>query len=280
MPETTSLGIGVAIAVAARAGSIPFAGDGVDVEADVAFAAHELPKLHLDHLLRSRRVFATDVGWLIVGGVDHVAGALGLEHHDDGGARRRERGEEAPPAERAGGVGEEPGVDALEVERVAALGQQPELVVGGELAQADSAVERVLAILAADADDVPVQEHRERVDEGLVDAGVVEVEQLLQLPLERRRALGVLPRPPLPVQPQQVPHQQVQQPAHEEHDRQDGHDEHDARAYLGLHAANPRRLRRRRRRSLRRRRLPRRIAHSSNTLYDPKMIFLGRRDDF
>ena len=38
--------------------------------------------------------------------------------------------------------------------------------------------------------DVAVEEDGERVDEGLVDAGVVEVEELLQLALERRDALG------------------------------------------------------------------------------------------
>jgi hypothetical protein len=149
---------------------------------------------------------------------------MSLELSDDGAAGRREfaGGEEAPAAERAGGVRQQPRVDALEVERVAALGQQPELVVGLELAQAHGAVERVLAA----AQHAVVEEHRQRVDEGLVHAGVVQVEELLQLALERRHALRVLPRrEPAPPQPQQVPRQQVQQPAHEEDDRQHRHDE-------------------------------------------------------
>lgn len=78
---------------------------------------------------------------------------------------------------------QQPGVDAVHVEGMAAFGQKPQLVVGLELAEADRAVERVLD----GADDGLVEEHGEGVDEGLVDAGVVEVEELLELSLQRRR---------------------------------------------------------------------------------------------
>jgi hypothetical protein len=266
LPETF-LCTGTAVAIAAGACSVSCCVGGGGARAvAVAFDAHELPQLHLDHLLRRRG----PVAWLAVVGIvvggpirrrGHVAGAPGpeLHHHDGAGQRRREVGEEAPAAERAGGVGQQPRVDALEVERVAALGQQPEPVVGRELAQAHGAVERVLGLglaLPAPApadDDAAVEEHRERVDGGLVHAGVVHVEELLQLALERRDAVRVLPRAAAAAQPQQVAHQQVQQAAHEEDDRQDRHDEGDAGAYLALHVVE-------RRRGRRRRHQPRRIA--------------------
>ena len=44
---------------------------------------------------------------------------------------------------------------------------------------------RAVAVAAAH-DDLPVGEDGQRVDEGLVQPEVVEVEQLLQLPLQRR----------------------------------------------------------------------------------------------
>lgn len=65
------------------------------------------------------------------------------------------------------------------MEGVAAFGEQPEVVFGLELTETHSAVERVL-----DSDDGFVIEHGERVDEGLIDAGVVQVEELLQLALK------------------------------------------------------------------------------------------------
>lgn len=92
-------------------------------------------------------------------------------------------GEYCPPAERASGVGEQPCVNAGEVEGVAADRQKPELVVGLELAEADGAVEGLLG-----AEDLPVEEERQRVDEGLVEAGIVEAEKLAQLSLERAGA--------------------------------------------------------------------------------------------
>lgn len=87
-------------------------------------------------------------------------------------------------AERAGGVAEEPGVDAVDVEGVAAGGEQPELILVGELAEADGAVEWLLG----GADDLLVEEDWKGVDQGLVQAGVVEVEELLELPLEGVRS--------------------------------------------------------------------------------------------
>lgn len=68
-----------------------------------------------------------------------------------------------PSAERARGVREEPRVDAVDVESVAADRKQPELVVLGEFAEADRAVEGLLGAL-----DLSVEEDGEGVDEGLV----------------------------------------------------------------------------------------------------------------
>uniref|UniRef100_A0A8R7R0V1 Uncharacterized protein n=1 Tax=Triticum urartu TaxID=4572 RepID=A0A8R7R0V1_TRIUA len=151
-------------------------------------------------------------------------------------------GREHAAAERAGGVGEQPGVDAVDVERVAAQRQQPQPVVAGELAQAHRAVER---LLGARADHhLPVEEHRQRVDDGLVQPGVVQVEQLLQLPLQRR----LLPSPPASASsvhlaapilrrpgaragaPPQEPDQQVQQAGDEHERRQHQHHDQDHRA--------------------------------------------------
>ena len=76
------------------------------------------------------------------------------------------------------------------MEGVAALGEEPELVERLELAEADGAVKRPLG--GVGAGDGGVLEDGEGVDEGLVDAGVVEVEELLELALQRRDALGVI----------------------------------------------------------------------------------------
>ncbi|KAG6536984.1 hypothetical protein ZIOFF_002062 [Zingiber officinale] len=129
--------------------------------------------------------------------------------------------EEARPAQRASGVGQKPGVDALDVERVATLGEKPELVVCLELAKADGAVERVL-----DAGDGLVLEDGEGVNEGLIDASVVEVEELLQLALEGRGMLRFV-RAPVAV-PQEVPHEEVKETGDEEDDGQDYYDQKDA----------------------------------------------------
>ncbi|BAS96531.1 Os06g0187350, partial [Oryza sativa Japonica Group] len=145
-------------------------------------------------------------------------------------------GEDAAAADGARGVRQQPGVDAGHVERVAARREEAELVVAGELAQAHGAVERVV-LAEPGADDGAVDEDGERVDEGLVDAGVVEVEQLLELALERRRAAHAdaaaavahaPPPPPRPAHPEQVLDQQVEQAEEEEDDGEDGDDEEDA----------------------------------------------------
>jgi len=101
-----------------------------------------------------------------------------------------------------------------------------------------------------------VEEHRQRVDEGLVDAGVVEVEQLLELPLERGgvrvapvRVAGVPRR-----RAEKEPDEEVQQAGDEEDDGQDQDDEEDAGADPALKA----RISGRRRRWWRRRRQQRR----------------------
>lgn len=62
---------------------------------------------------------------------------------------------------------------------MAAERQQAEAILGGEFAQAHGAIERLFG-----AEDLSVGEDGEKVNEGLVEAGVVEVEELLQLPLQ------------------------------------------------------------------------------------------------
>ena len=76
-------------------------------------------------------------------------------------------------------MGQEPGINALNVESMAALWQKPQLVISLKLTEADGAIERVL-----EAYDGLVEENREGVDEGLVDSRVMEVEELLELALE------------------------------------------------------------------------------------------------
>lgn len=98
-------------------------------------------------------------------------------------ANYRSRGgeirEQTRPAKRASGVGEKPRVNTVQVEGVAAFGEQSEVIFGLELAQTYGAIEGVL-----DADDGLVVENREGVDVRLVNTGVMEVEELLQLALE------------------------------------------------------------------------------------------------
>uniref|UniRef100_A0A0D3F962 Uncharacterized protein n=1 Tax=Oryza barthii TaxID=65489 RepID=A0A0D3F962_9ORYZ len=77
--------------------------------------------------------------------------------HPDGDER------DVAAAERAVGVGLEPGVDARDVEGVAALGQQPEALAVAELAEADGAVRAVHEAVAA-----PVLAHCDLVDQRLV----------------------------------------------------------------------------------------------------------------
>lgn len=100
---------------------------------------------------------------------------------------RGEVREEASSAERASGVREEPRVNALDVEGMAAVGEEPEFVFGVKFTEADGAVEWIL-----EADNGSVEEDWQGVDEGLVDASVVEVEELLELALEGGGIVGFL----------------------------------------------------------------------------------------
>ena len=84
--------------------------------------------------------------------------------------------QEAAATQGAGGVGQEPSVNALNVKRVLAFGQQPETIVVTELRQANRTVGAVLQSPYAS-----ITEDRERVDERLLHARVVQVEQVLQL---------------------------------------------------------------------------------------------------
>lgn len=62
---------------------------------------------------------------------------------------------------------------------MATNGEEPKLIVLGELTEADGTIEGLFR-----ANDLTVEEDGERIDEGLVEAGIVEVEELLELSLE------------------------------------------------------------------------------------------------
>lgn len=98
------------------------------------------------------------------------------------------RRSDARPAERAIGVGLEPGVDAIYVEDVEAARQQPDPLLLSEPAEADGA-------LAGSGEEPPVSQRRDRANGGLVEAelsasgGVVVV--LLLPPAEPANLLPV-----------------------------------------------------------------------------------------
>uniref|UniRef100_A0A7N0SXZ3 Uncharacterized protein n=1 Tax=Kalanchoe fedtschenkoi TaxID=63787 RepID=A0A7N0SXZ3_KALFE len=75
---------------------------------------------------------------------------------------------EISAADGAGGVGREPGVDALRVEHVVALGEEPEGLLLVELVQADGALQRALPDFQVL--DLGVAEGGEGVDQGGVEA--------------------------------------------------------------------------------------------------------------
>lgn len=108
---------------------------------------------------------------------------------------------------------------------MAALGEQPELVLRLELAEANRAVEGILK-----PHDGLVQEDRERVDERLVHPRVMEVEQLPELALQDRDAAEVLLRLPANWSHEPAPHQQVEEAGDEEDDGQDDDYEDEAGA--------------------------------------------------
>lgn len=98
------------------------------------------------------RVAVTGVGDVVVGGAPEED--VGGEHGEVHGSRllRGTRaalaagvGPHGRAAERAGVVGMEPHVDALDVESMVALGQHPHLLAVGHLGQAHRALERLLA---------------------------------------------------------------------------------------------------------------------------------------
>ncbi|PVH64364.1 hypothetical protein PAHAL_2G250000 [Panicum hallii] len=175
-----------------------------------------------------------------------------------GEVARRELG----AAERAGGAGAEPDVDAGDVERVAAGREQAEAVMVGELAEADGAVERPGRLLlplpgggGGGAGELAVRELRHRVDGGLVEpaaagAGAVLVareEEVLQLALPAPRA-GVVG---LEEEPAQDVEQARDEQHHGEHHRDEEHRGRDPRRHR---RGGRGRLPPRRRRSVHRRR--------------------------
>jgi len=120
--------------------------------------------------------------------------------------------------------------------------QQPEPVLPIKFTQAHRTVERLFAA----TDNFTVREHRQRIDERLVEPRVVQMEQLLQLPVHCRvpRACPVRRRRRLPhggttavLLLHQYPHKEVEQPGDEEDNRKDHYDEQHRRADLPIAAA-------------------------------------------
>lgn len=140
---------------------------------------------------------------------------------------RGEVGEEASPAKRASRVGEEPCVYALDMERMAALWQKPELVIRLKFAEANSTVKWIL-----ESNNGFVKENWQGVDEGLIDARIMEVEELLELALESR---GILRLFRLSYSgSEEESDKEVKNSGDEEDDGQNHNYEKDARADLAL----------------------------------------------
>ena len=72
--------------------------------------------------------------------------------------------EQAPPAQRACGVREEPGIDTLHVKGVAAFGQEPQAILCFELAQANRTIRAFFQPFLHRV----IEEDRQSVYEGLV----------------------------------------------------------------------------------------------------------------
>lgn len=67
--------------------------------------------------------------------------------------RRRQVRADHAPAKRACGVGVEPHIDALQVEAMVALGEQPGLLPFGELAETNRALKPLLELRRSEGDD-------------------------------------------------------------------------------------------------------------------------------
>lgn len=93
----------------------------------------------------------------------------------------REIREQASSTQRASGMRQKPSVDTVHVESMAAFRQQSELVFWFEFTQANGTVK---CVVLHSSDDGFVVENRESIYERLVNTGIVEMEQLLQLPLK------------------------------------------------------------------------------------------------
>ncbi|RWW28252.1 hypothetical protein BHE74_00003246 [Ensete ventricosum] len=123
----------------------------------------------------------------------------------------REVGKKASSAKRIGGVGNEPSIYALYMEGMAALWEQPELVISLKLTEAHSTIEWVLEVY-----DGFVEKDWESVDEGLVHPRIMEMEQLLQLSLQCCNIVQVFS---LTVgRPEKVSHKEAEEPSDEEDD--------------------------------------------------------------
>ena len=117
---------------------------------------------------------------------------------------------------------QEPGVNTLHVKSVATFWQQPELVLRLKLTQTNGTVKGVLL----ESYDGLVEEHREGVNEGLVNPSIMEVEELLQLALESSDIVQFIRLSSLG-SPQES-NQKVQQTRNEENNGQNYDDQKDA----------------------------------------------------
>ncbi|PVH48123.1 hypothetical protein PAHAL_4G255300 [Panicum hallii] len=182
--------------------------------------------LQLHRLLPPR--FLLVLGALVGHADDHLIRGLVLRGHLAGAVRlgRREllTGVEVAPADGAGDVAGEPLPDAVRVEGVAAPGQQPELLVALELAEADRALER--GVLAPDPEllGLRVPHRRERREHGGVEPALLLVPLLL--PRQREQRGGRDGRPVRGGAPPAPAHVHGEE-ADEEEGRDERHQEHD-----------------------------------------------------
>lgn len=121
---------------------------------------------------------------------------------------------------------------------MATVGQKPELVFFDKLAKANSTIERFLGTdYLLGTDDLLVEEDGQRVDENLVEARVMEVEQLLELTLDGVRPLEFVRTPPSKVRGagkwvlfDEKSNQEVEEAGDEEDHCKNDYDEEDCRA--------------------------------------------------
>lgn len=82
-------------------------------------------------------------------------------------------------AEGTGGIGQKPSVYTIDMKRMLAVGEQPEMIFFTELTQAYCTICTIF-----EATNCSIQEHRKCVNEGLVQSSFMESQEVLQLTTE------------------------------------------------------------------------------------------------